>query len=171
MYFITFRRIMDFKYQTKEPKAIAEYMKSYMKLKPPDCSLFTEDGNEIPVHKELLCQTKLMQGLVKSFECCCSKIEIIIPSVSIEELDLMVEFLYSGQISCSNQDMATQAICNMQDFLGFSKPLCISEIKTNSFKKEEISIEKDIQIDSYGFIHEEKNNFSNVETNNKNIFY
>ena len=97
---------MIFKLQTNEPQALVEYMKSHMKLIPPDCSLFTEEGNVIAVHKELFCQTETMQGLVKSFACCCNKVEIIFPSVPIEELDLMVEFLYNGQFSCNQQYLA-----------------------------------------------------------------
>ena len=44
---------------------------SYLKLKQPDCSFYSEEGYEIPVHKELLLQTKLMQEFVKNTDCCC----------------------------------------------------------------------------------------------------
>ena len=37
-----------------DPDIVIEYMKSYLKSKPPDCTLFSKDGFEIPVHKELI---------------------------------------------------------------------------------------------------------------------
>ena len=127
---------MNFVLQTKEPKAIVDFMKSYIDGKPPDCSFFTEEGNEIPVHKEIFCQTEVMQGLIKSFGCCCKKIEMIFPSVTIEELDLMVEFLYNGQFSCNDQYLAARVISNLQEFLGFSKFIDISEVQNLGSVKE-----------------------------------
>ena len=131
---------MLFKLQTNEPQTLVDYMKSHMKLIPPDCSFFTEEGNEIAVHKELFCQTEIMQGLVKCFACCCNKVEIIFPSVPIEELDLMVEFLYNGQFSCNQQYLAARVISNLQQCLGFSKFIDISEAQNVSSVKEDITV-------------------------------
>ena len=107
----------------KEPLAAVEYMDSYLMQKPPDCSFFTKDCYEIPVHKELLCQTNLMREIVRSSDCC--KIEIIFSSLLKEELGLMVEFLYKGQISCSDNTVATQMISNLHELLGFPKNIGI----------------------------------------------
>ena len=131
---------MLFKLHSNEPLALVAYMKSHLKLIPPDCSFFTEEGNEIAVHKELFCQTKMMQGLVKSVACCCNKVEIIFPSVPIQELDLMVEFLYTGKFSCNQQYLAARVISNLQECLGFSKFIDVSEVQS---VKEDTSMDID----------------------------
>ena len=83
---------MNITLHADQPFKIVSYTKSHFKVQSPDCSFFTEDGNVIPVHKDILFQTKFMRDLFKSFDNFCYKMEIIFPSVSIEELDLMVEF-------------------------------------------------------------------------------
>ena len=130
---------MNFAFETKDPKATAKYMKSYVEAKSPDCSFYSQDGNEISVHKELFCQTEIMQGLVKSLDCCCTKIEVIFSSVTIQELDLMVEFLYNGQFSCNCKYLAARVISNLQEFLGFSKNLSISYVEPESQKDQNLS--------------------------------
>ena len=110
-------------FYNKDPTSIIGYMDSYLMQKPPDCSFFTENGYEIHVHKEILCQTDLMCDIVKSSDCC--KIEIIFSSLFKEELELMVEFLYKGQVSCSDHTAATQVISNLQELLGFPKDMNI----------------------------------------------
>ena len=96
---------------------------SYLKLKQPDCSFYSEEGYEIPVHKELLLQTKLMQEFVKSIDCCCCKIEVFVPSLTKEELELLVEFLYCGEVICSNKSIACKVFSNLVQFFGF--PECM----------------------------------------------
>ena len=41
-----------------DPMVLVKYMDIYFKTKTPDCSLYSEDGYEIPVHREVLYQTK-----------------------------------------------------------------------------------------------------------------
>ena len=68
---------MNYHFQNEDPLAVIDYMKSCMKLKPPDCSFFTECGDEIPIHRELFSQTEIMRNIANSHNCCCSKIEVI----------------------------------------------------------------------------------------------
>ena len=91
----------------REPLALAHNMDSYFRQKPPDCSLFSKDGCEFPVHKELFYQTKFMRRMIKSFsfdqcqlESCC-KIQIMCPSLMKEELNLIVQVRFS-QIMIEN---------------------------------------------------------------------
>ena len=60
----------------QEPMALTKYMETYFKDTPPDIHLFSQDNFEIPIHKELFYQTRLMRSMIKSanFECCCSKV-------------------------------------------------------------------------------------------------
>ena len=41
-----------------DPMLLVKCMDEYFKTKTPDCSLYSEDGYEIPVHCEVLYQTK-----------------------------------------------------------------------------------------------------------------
>ena len=41
-----------------DPMVLVKYMALYFNTKPPDCSFYSEDGYEIPVHCEVLYQTK-----------------------------------------------------------------------------------------------------------------
>ena len=101
---------MDSIFFNENPMAIAEYMDTYLKLNPPDCNFFSEDGYKLPVHKELLYQSKAMRDIVKNFDCCCTNIDIIFSTIKKNQLELMVQFLYKGQIICTDQSIATEVI-------------------------------------------------------------
>ena len=109
-------------------------MKLYLKSKPPDCTLFSKDGFEIPVHKELIYRTKLIPQIIKSGtdDCCCSKIDIIFPSLETKQLQLMVQFLYDGQIFCQDPITATEVISNLKEFFGV--PDLMDIVATSSVK-------------------------------------
>ena len=77
--------------------SIRDFIESYLKNKPPDCVLYSEDGTEFKTHKELLGQTKFTREILKTGNCC-RTIEIICPC-SKEELGQLVAFLNNGKIS------------------------------------------------------------------------
>ena len=106
-------------FYNKDPLAIVNNMGSYFKQVPPDCTLFSEDGFEIPVHKELLYQTRFLRRMLKSANMDNFKIEIMIPSISKEELKNMINFLYSGKIYCPDQTFANQVFDNLIELFGF----------------------------------------------------
>ena len=60
----------------QEPMALTKYMERYFKDTTPDIHLFSQDNFEIPIHKELFYQTRLMRSMIKSanFDYCCSKV-------------------------------------------------------------------------------------------------
>ena len=91
---------------------------SYFKNTSPECSLFSQDNHEIPIHKELLYQTELMRKMIKNvgFD---SKIELICPSLSKEELETIVYFLYEGKILCAEQSAISQVSQNLTELFGF----------------------------------------------------
>ena len=112
---------------------------SYLKLKQPDCSFYSEEGYEIPIHKELLLQTKLMQEFVKSIDCCCCKIEVFVPSLTKEELELLVKFLYCGEVICSNKSIACKVFSNLVQFFGFSECMEINGKPIKVLPKEKFN--------------------------------
>ena len=91
----------------KESLVLVENMSLYFKEKPPDCSLFSQDNFEFPIHKEVLFQTNYLCEMIQSTtpDPCCCKIEIFCPSIAKEKLKIMVDFLYSGKISCDQGNL------------------------------------------------------------------
>ena len=105
----------------KEPLALVSSMDSYFKERPPDSSLFSQDNFEIPVHKEVLYQTSFLRRMIQSFnmDSCCSKVEILCPSLSKEELGAIVQFLYSGKTSCFDQEVKLKLSDILTELFGF----------------------------------------------------
>ena len=70
-----------------------------------------------------------MREVVKSVDCNCGKIEIFFPSVSKEEINLMVEFLYTGKISnlSANEIVVSEVHDDLTNLLGF--PNCMQSTK------------------------------------------
>ena len=69
-------------------------IESYLRKKDTDCILYSNNGVEFNIHKEILYQTKFMQNILLSApNTCCGTTEIISPC-SEAELDSMVNFLY-----------------------------------------------------------------------------
>ena len=110
---------MGVQFYSKDPLALVNNMDSYFRQMPTDCSLFSEDGNEVQVHKELLFQTKYLRKMIKSLKMDYSRIEIMCPSLSSEELQDIVKFLYSGKISCTDQSTASHIFQNLTQLFGF----------------------------------------------------
>ena len=105
----------------KEPHALVNGMESYFKERPPDCSLFSQDNFGIPVHKEVLYQTPFLRRMIQSFnmDSCCSKIEMLCPSLSREDLRAVVQFLYGGKVSCFDQEVKSKLSDILTELFGF----------------------------------------------------
>ena len=110
---------MSSTFYNKDPMAVVDNMDSYFKKVPPDCTIYSEDGFEFPIHKELLFQTKLLRHIIKQANRDCCKIEIMCPSLSREELEIIVKFLYKGKIFCTDEAVAFQVIDNLKHLFGF----------------------------------------------------
>ena len=70
-----------------------------------------------------------MREVVKSVDCNCGKIEIFFPSLSKEEIYLMVQFLYTGKISnlSANRTVVAEVLDHLIKLLGF--PNCMQSTK------------------------------------------
>merc|ERR1712156_604850 len=92
----------------KDPLALAKNMMSYFKQTQPDCILYSQDDCKVLVHKELLYQTKYMRSMIQSAAdvIYSSSLEIMCPNLSSSELEAIVQFLYCGKISCSDEVFA-----------------------------------------------------------------
>ena len=122
---------------------IKDYLNSYLKSKPPDCILYSDDGTKFKTHKELFSQTILMREILKSANAhyCCNSIEIICPC-SKEELNSLIEFLNHGRIYCSKRMDALKILENLNKILGFGFPETFSDDnqkENNAFSKYTIT--------------------------------
>ena len=124
----------------KEPLALVNSMESYFKERPPDCSLFSQDNFGIPVHKEVLYQTPFLRRMIRSFnmDSCCSKIEILCPSLSSEDLGAVVQFLYSGKISRFDSAVESKLSNILTELFGFPS------IDKNGDSKQSIILERSV---------------------------
>ena len=104
----------------QEPMALISYMETYFKHRPPDISLFSEDNFEVLIHKELFYQTQLMCSMIKSTdsEYCCSNFTVVCPMPK-EDLELIVQFLYSGRLFSKSQKAATRLSKYLEELFGF----------------------------------------------------
>ena len=50
--------------------------------------------------------------------CCSCKLEIIFP-LSKEELEIIIEFLYSGQITCDDKTFTSEILQKLTEIFGF----------------------------------------------------
>ena len=127
------------------PMALINYMSTHLKQTKPDITLLSEEKIEIMVHKEIFYQTQLMRTMIRSTDSdyCCSNVSVIC-SIPREELEMMVQFLYSGEVYCKNQKEANILSENLTGLFGFPKIHSSSnliepkfEIASKSISKEE----------------------------------
>ena len=116
----------------QEPMALISYMETYLKHTTPDITLFSEEKFEIAVHKEIFYQTQLMRTMIRSADPdhCCSKVSLtcLIPR---KDLEMIVQFLYSGVAFCRNQTEANILSENLKELFGFPQICSSSNIEPN----------------------------------------
>ena len=143
-----------------------DFVESYLKTKSTDCILYSEDGDEFKIHKEVLGQTKLMRDILKSAANCCNIIEIFCPCPK-NELEYVIEFLYTGNITCDEDTDMVEILNNLTDLFGF--PLNLTENIDKDFKKsknkEEYEIEE-LNSEEFEESFTDLNKISNIKADN-----
>ena len=98
-------------------------IKSFLRAKPKDCCLYSEDGSQFKIHKEILGQSEFLRKILDSAkDSCCVAVDIFFPC-SHKELSLIVKFLYTGKIVSDDVDDLSKTIENLKEILGFSNEL------------------------------------------------
>ena len=106
---------------------IGGFLEGYLKNKSKDCILYSSDGAEFKVHKEVLGQTKFMREILKSIkDQCCGEIEIICPC-SMEDLQKVVHFMYYGEIHCKDVYDSFKLQEDLKMMFGFPEILNIDD--------------------------------------------
>ena len=94
-----------------------------LKNKPSNCILYSQDGSEFKIHREILCQTQFLREILMSTkDLCCETLEILCPC-SKTELKHLVNFLYDGEIHCKNKKTSTKIQENLSKIFGFPEYL------------------------------------------------
>ena len=103
-------------------------LNTYLRNKVPDCVLYSQDGGEFTIFKELLCQTSFLRKILLSTkDHCCSTIEILCPCSELE-LGYFVDFLVNGEIQCQNLSESLKIQEDLHKIFGFSKNLDFSNL-------------------------------------------
>ena len=103
--------------------AMENDMDFYLKMKPRDCVLYSNDGSKFKIHKEVLGQTKFMRDILKSVkENCCSTLEIVCPCGK-EDLRELVNFFYDGEIHCNDEFDSIRTLDHLCKIFGFPENL------------------------------------------------
>ena len=98
-------------------------IKSFLRAKPKDCCLYSEDGSQFKIHKEILGQSAFLRKILNSAkDSCCVAVDIFFPC-SHKELGLIVKFLYTGKIVSDDVDDLSKTIENLKEILGFPNEL------------------------------------------------
>merc|ERR1712156_356974 len=129
------------KLRNNEPKLLQNHMESYFKQRPPDCTLYSKGNSEIHVHKEILYQTSYLREMIRTLETE-SKIEIICPSLTLRELEVVIQFLYYGQISVPNESLACETSKNLVELFGFPL-IAVESIWKPKLVQEQDSVPED----------------------------
>ena len=109
----------------------------YLKKKPSNCLLYSEDGSKFEIHKELFGQTKFVREILNSAkDHCCSTLEIICPCTK-EELAKLVYFLYNGEIHCEDIFDSIKVQENLSNIFGYPQLLNIEKDHSDLFFKVE----------------------------------
>ena len=103
----------------QEPFALVQNMRSYFKYNPPDCRIISQDNSELMIHKELLYQTKFLCEMVRSVEIENSNIDILCPDLTKQEIQILIRFQYTGEISCQDEIVASEVSSNLTKLFGF----------------------------------------------------
>ena len=111
-------------------------LESFLKNEEADCVLYSKEGVKFNIHKEIFFQTKYMRNILLSVQStCCRKMEIFCPC-SEDELECIVNFFYSGKISCNiDQDLLSEILYDLKEIFGFCDRLSFIEDRDGVLNK------------------------------------
>ena len=102
---------------------IEDCLDLYLKNRSSNCILYSQDGHEIKIHKEILCQTKFLREILSSARYhCCDALEILCPC-NKQELEHLANFLYDGEIRCKSEDDCIEIQESLCKIFGFPENL------------------------------------------------
>ena len=149
---------------TEPTSVLCDNSQSFFNRKVTDGLLYSEEGTEFRVHKEVLCQTKFMRTILSySKDVCCAEVQIFCPCSKIN-LECMVTFLYTGKIAYGCEVNLIKILNNLNEIFGFSKEQFLSENNKdtqNDFDITKICFE---EIPGEDLTYGPKSNFGNYET-------
>jgi hypothetical protein len=99
--------------------SVENFVNLFYKEKPTNCILYSKEGCQFKIHKEILGQTKFLCSVLSIANgYCCQKLEIFCPC-SKDELEDMIGFLYEGKIQCDADTDFIETLENLTKIFGF----------------------------------------------------
>ena len=141
-----------------ETKNLAQQdnLKSFFDQKETDCILYSEEGVEFKIHKEILGQTQFLRNILSSNkDKFCTNLQIFCPC-SKRDLEFLVRFLYTGIISCGSELDAFKILISLSGIFGFPK----DRFLPNNYAE----IEKEFAITKPSFDNISENNEIETQT-------
>ena len=115
-----------------------DFMETFFNSKETDCILYSKEGIEFKIHKEILGQTKFLRRILSlSHDNCCKVMEIVFPCSEVD-LQCLVKFLYNGTIYYDTEPELFESLNNLIQIFGFSKERFLPENYTEFEKEFEI---------------------------------
>ena len=106
-------------------KTFNDYLDAYLNIKSPDCILYSQDGSEFKIHKEIFSQTHFQREILSiAKEDCMGTLEILCPCTK-EELSQLVDFLYCGEIKNLNESESIKFKENLIKIFGYPENICL----------------------------------------------
>ena len=116
----------------KNKFAKSDDKETFLSNKENDCILYSEEGIEFNIHKEILCQTDFLRNILSSTANDCCKVVQILVSCTKIELDCIMNFLYTGTILCKTKWELLRFQNNISKIFGFPGDLFLTECFTNN---------------------------------------
>ena len=118
--------------------AQSDNLKSFFNDKEPNCILYSEEGIEFKIHKEILSQTKFLRNILfNAKDKSCAKMEILCPC-SKSDLEYLVRFLYTGKICYSTEMELFRILNNLCEIFGFPRERFLPDNYTDLEEEFEI---------------------------------
>ena len=158
----------------KHLSEIGDHLDFYLKNKPADCTLYSEDGAEFKVHKELFGQTEFMRKILSSAkDHCCGLIEVICPC-NENELAELTHFLYHGEIQCEDVFESVIINENLNKIFGYSEILNLNDQITSLLAEPSLAsavdiAELELNENAIENLRDENNNLEDVDLNNNHV--
>ena len=119
--------------------AQSDNLKLFFNGKETNCTLYSEEGIEFKIHKEILGQTKFLRDiLLNAKDNSCAKMEILCPC-SKSDLEYLVRFLYTGKICYSTEMELFRILNNLCEIFGFPKERFLPDNYTDIEEEFEIT--------------------------------
>merc|ERR1712218_105316 len=139
---------MAFHRDDNDTRQIYENLIQFSEKNGPSCVLYSNDGYKIDVNKEVLIQTSFLRSLMKT-TCCIAdhRIEIFLPFIQYDVLEIIANFLYTGELISDTKETLELAVHVLVEDLGFPSGIYVNNA-SNDLGDDHDNLETRNDVDS-----------------------